>query len=242
MSRLQGKVTVVTGGANGIGRSVAELFVQHGAQVVIGDIEEHPEFTTIPGAEILYLDATQPHSWKAFIREVIERYGRIDVLVNNAGAVGSYEPIHSILIEDWNQVLDLNLHSVLYGLQTVIPIMQAQQSGSIVNVSSIWGIVGAKGVSAYQASKAAVRMMSKNAALTYVSDGIRVNSIHPGLTDTPMIHKQAAAVTAEVIEATPMKRAAAPSEVAYAVLFLASDEASYITGAELVVDGGFTAQ
>ncbi|MBC2637771.1 MULTISPECIES: SDR family NAD(P)-dependent oxidoreductase [unclassified Rhodococcus (in: high G+C Gram-positive bacteria)] len=240
MGRLAGKVAIISGGARGIGRAAAELFAEEGAKVVVGDVREpegfeHADITFHP------LDVTRLESWGSLVDSVISAHGRIDILVNNAGLVGSYEPIGKIDVDDWHNIIEVNQTGVFYGMRSVIPTMQAQHAGAIVNVSSIWGIVGAAGVSAYQASKAAVRMMSKNAALSYVDDGIRVNSLHPGLASTPMIAAQDDAITADVIAATPMKRAADPREIAYGALFLASDEASYITGIELPVDGGYTA-
>lgn len=239
MKRLQDKVVLVTGGSMGIGRAIAELFADEGALVIVGDVSEPAPFRS-PNVAAKQLDVSKLEQWQCLVEEVVAEHGRIDVLVNNAGLVGSYLPIDEIALEDWNRVIDINQNGTFYGMRTVIPVMKRQHKGAIVNVSSIWGIVGASGVSAYQASKAAVRMMSKNAALSYVRDGIRVNSLHPGLVQTPMIDQQASDTTAAVMASTPMGRAAAPSEIAYAALFLASDEASFITGAELAVDGGYT--
>lgn len=239
MNRLVDKVVLVTGGGMGIGRAIAELFADEGAIVIVGDVAQ-PEPFQHANVFAKQLDVSKLEQWQRLVEEVVEKYGNIDVLVNNAGLVGSYLPIDEIPLEDWNRVIDINQNGVFYGMRTVIPVMKKQHTGSIVNVSSIWGIVGASGVSAYQASKAAVRMMSKNAALSYVRDGIRVNSLHPGLVETPMIARQDSETTAAVVSATPMGRAANPKEIAYAALFLASDEASFITGAELTVDGGYT--
>lgn len=239
MNRLVDKVVLVTGGGMGIGRAIAELFADEGAIVIVGDVAQ-PEPFLHANVFAKQLDVSKLEQWQRLVEEMVEKYGKIDVLVNNAGLVGSYLPIDEIPLEDWNRVIDINQNGVFYGMRTVIPVMKKQHTGSIVNVSSIWGIVGASGVSAYQASKAAVRMMSKNAALSYVRDGIRVNSLHPGLVETPMIARQDSETTAAVVSATPMGRAANPKEIAYAALFLASDEASFITGAELPVDGGYT--
>ncbi|WP_301850190.1 SDR family NAD(P)-dependent oxidoreductase [Rhodococcus pyridinivorans] len=240
MARLTGKTAIITGGARGIGRATAELFAEEGATVIIADIHE-PDAVNNPAISFVPLDVTQLDSWQTLVDSVLAQHGRIDILVNNAGLVGSYEPITKIDLDDWHRIVEVNQTGVFYGMRAVIPAMQAQHAGSIVNVSSIWGIVGSSGVAAYQASKAAVRMMSKNAALSYVDDGIRVNSLHPGLASTPMIAAQDDAITADVIASTPMKRAADPREIAYGALFLASDEASYVTGIELPVDGGYTA-
>jgi 3alpha(or 20beta)-hydroxysteroid dehydrogenase len=239
MNRLEDKVALVTGGGMGIGRAIAELFAEEGAIVIVGDVIQPEPFQHV-NVIAKQLDVSKLEQWQHLVDEVVAEHGKIDVLVNNAGLVGSYLPIDEIALEDWNRVIDINQNGVFYGMRTVVPMMQKQQNGSIVNVSSIWGIVGTSGVSAYQASKAAVRMMSKNAALSYVRDGIRVNSLHPGLVETPMIARQDSDTTAAVVAATPMGRAANPKEIAYAALFLASDEASFITGAELAVDGGYT--
>lgn len=239
--RLRDKVVLVTGGGQGIGRACAELFAEEGAAVLVADVSEPDPF----GNERIsteHLDVTKAADWERVVTGLIDSHGRIDVLMNNAGLVGSYEPLHSISLEDWNHVVAVNQTGTFLGMRTVVPVMQEKGGGSIVNVSSIWGIAGAGGVSAYQASKGAVRLMSKNAALSYVGDGIRVNSLHPGIVDTPMIAAQDEDITAAVVDATPMKRLADPRELAYGALFLACDESSFVTGAELVVDGGYTVQ
>jgi NAD(P)-dependent dehydrogenase (short-subunit alcohol dehydrogenase family) len=237
--RLKGKVAIVTGGGRGIGRACSELFAAEGAQVIVGDIDE-AEFD-YPGIESVHLDATKMSDWKSLIDHVIAKHGKVDVLMNNAGGVGSYLPIGEIEIDDWKRIIDLNQNSTFYGMRAVIPHMKKAGRGSIINVSSIWGLVSAPGVAAYTASKGAVHLMSKNAALSYVGDGIRVNSIHPGIIETPMIAAQDAGITQAVIEATPMKRLGTPNEIAYGALYLASDESSFTTGSSLIIDGGYTA-
>jgi 3alpha(or 20beta)-hydroxysteroid dehydrogenase len=238
--RLGNKVALISGGSRGIGRATAELFAREGATVYVGDKDEPEPFSG--SIEWRHLQVTALGQWTALVDEIVREHGHIDILVNNAGLVGSYEPIHEILVADWKRVLDVNLLGVFYGMRSVIPVMRRTGGGSIVNVSSIWGIVGASGVAAYQASKGAVATLSKNGAISYVGDRIRVNSVHPGIVDTPMIRAQAEAITADVVAATPMRRLAEPREIAYGILFLASDEASYVTGIELPIDGGFTAQ
>lgn len=239
--RLEGKVAIITGGARGIGRASAMLFADKGAQVVVADLTLTEKFTNSQIA-FKHLDVTDEQAWKQVVDETVAEYGQVDILMNNAGLVGSYEPIDSISIEDWNRVVAVNQTGPFLGIRTVVPHMRAAGRGSIINVSSIWGIAGAAGVAAYTASKGAVRLISKNAALSYVDDGIRVNSLHPGIIETPLIAAQETDVTTGVVAATPMKRLGKPRELAYGALFLASDESSYMTGAELVIDGGYTSQ
>jgi 3alpha(or 20beta)-hydroxysteroid dehydrogenase len=239
--RLAGKVALVTGGAQGIGRACAELFAEEGATVAVGDVRE-PEPFGDGAIAWQQLDVTREEDWQRVIRAVADEHGRLDVLVNNAGGVGSYEPLDTIALEDWRRIVALNQDGAFYAVRHTVPVMRANGGGSIVLLSSIWGIAGAPGVSAYTASKGAVRLMAKNAALSYVGDGIRVNSLHPGIIDTPMIAAQDADVTAGVVGATPMGRLGTPRELAYGALFLASDESSFMTGAELVIDGGYTTQ
>ena len=238
--RLANKVALITGGARGIGRATVELFAKEGAKVHACDLSFGEDFAT-DGVVRHRLDVTDFANWEEVVREIIDQDGRIDILFNNAGTVLSYAGIVEISIEDWNKVIAINQTGPFYGMKAVIPHMKAIGGGSIINTSSIWGIAGAAGVSAYTASKAAVRHMSKNAALTYVGDGIRVNSIHPGIIRTPMIDAQDPRITDSVVSITPMKRLGRPEEIAYGALFLASDESSYMTGAELVIDGGYTA-
>lgn len=237
--RLEGKIAIVTGGGRGIGRAIAELFAAEGATVVVGDVSECEPFAS-DRISVASLDVTQEQSWVEVVDATLLAHRRIDILVNNAGGVGSYEPIDSIPLEDWFRIIELNQTGPFLGMRTVIPHMRDAGTGSIVNVSSIWGIAGAAGVAAYTASKGALRLMSKNAALSYVDSGIRVNSLHPGIVETPMIAAQDAGITAAVVAATPMRRLGRPEEIAYGALFLASDESSFMTGAELVIDGGYT--
>ncbi|RRH93992.1 SDR family oxidoreductase [Mesorhizobium tamadayense] len=238
--RLRDKVALITGGARGIGKATVELFEREGAKVHACDLSFDDELTS-KNVVRHKLDVTDFENWTAVVEAIIGEDGRIDILFNNAGTVLSYDGIAEIAIDDWNKVIAINQTGPFYGMKVVIPHMKTNGGGSIVNTSSIWGIAGAAGVSAYTASKAAVRYMSKNAALTYVGDGIRVNSIHPGIISTPMIDAQDSSITAAIVNITPMKRLGRPEEIAYGALFLASDESSFMTGAELVIDGGYTA-
>ena len=235
---VAGKVCIVTGAASGIGCATASLMTDEGGVVLGCDLA--PEEGMAYSCRTL--DVRDEVGWTDWIAEIERAYGRVDTLVNNAGLVGSYLPLHEIQPADWDAICDVNQRAVYLGMRAVIPLMLRHGAGSIVNISSIWGIVGAVGVSAYQASKGAVRLMSRNAAITYAGNGIRVNSVHPGLILTEMIERQDPAITAQLIGVTPLGRGAEPREVAEVITFLASDRASFVTGAEICVDGGFTAQ
>ena len=238
--RLQGKVVLVTGAGSGIGHAVSELFAREGATVFASDIAS-PATPYSDGIEIIPLDVTSEGDWKTAVDVVVKKSGRLDVLINNAGII-AYEPLHELDMTAWMKMIAVDQTGVFLGMREAIRVMRPQKSGSIVNISSIWGNSAVAGAHAYHAVKGAVRNMSKNAAMTYVGDGIRVNSVHPGFIHTPLTDAQAADLNAAVIAATPMKRGGKPIEIAYGCLFLASDEASYVTGAELVIDGGYLAQ
>ena len=237
--RLENKVALITGGNQGIGRAVVDLFAKEGAKVVVGDLAE-PKEKFGANVESMHLDVTKESDWQKIVEDIEAKYGRIDILVNNAGIL-TYEPITECSVESWNRTIAVNQTGPFLGMKHVIPVMQKNRKGAIVNISSIWGTIGAPGAAAYHASKGAVRTMTKNAALTYVGDGIRANSVHPGITHTPMVDAQSEELNNLVVSGTPMKRMGKPIELAYAILYLASDEASYTTGAELYVDGGFLA-
>jgi hypothetical protein len=236
--RMDGRVCIVTGAGQGIGRAAAERLVAEGAVVYGFDLAP----PTDPGEGIHWIacDVTNLDRWGEAVAEVIDAAGPLDVLINNAGGVGSYDPLDQISVADWDRVVTLNQSSVFYGLRTVLPGMLERGKGAIVNVSSMWGLIGAPGVAAYQASKGAVTMITKNAAATYAGRGIRVNSVHPGFIWTPMTRAQDADLSQGLINQTPMQRAGEAEEVAAAIAFLASDDAGFITGQQLVVDGGFT--
>ena len=248
--RLEGKVAIITGGAHGMGAEECRIFAREGAKVVIADVLEEEgrqveaEIAESGGdALFVRLDVTSEDDWQAAVGEAVSRYGKLDTLVNNAGIARPHTP-EGLRTEDWDDLMDINAKGVFLGMKYAIPEMQKAGGGSIVNISSISGIVGQPQVHmGYNASKGAVRIVTKSAAVQYAQDGIRVNSVHPGMMP-PMrssIAAQRPGSRDALIAGVPMGRAGRREEVGYAVLFLASDEASYITGAELVVDGGFTA-
>ncbi len=252
MGRLDCKVALITGAARGQGAAEAKLFAEQGASLVLGDVRDEP--LQLLADELrqaghlvlaLSLDVSSASDWSRAVAAADERFGRLDVLVNNA-AIADISGLEETTQEQWDRVVSINQTGTWLGMKAVLPMMRRTRSGSIVNVSSIYGLVGSGGSAAYHASKGAVRLLSKTAALELARDGIRVNSVHPGCIDTPMFHESAPAgtLTASEIAAanTPMRRLGTPMEVAFGVLFLACDESSFVTGTELVIDGGYTAR
>ena len=238
--RLGGKVALVTGAASGIGYAVAVLFAREGAMVFASDTVS-PETPYPEGVEALTLDIGSEADWETAIDTLIERSGRLDVLVNNAGIIAC-EPLDELGPSDWLKLTALDQIGMFLGMREAIRVMRRRKSGSIVNISAIWGITAFAGAHSRHAAKGVVGHMSKDAAVTCAADGIRVNTVHPGLIHTPLTESQAPEISAAVIAAIPMKRGGTAIEVAYGCLFLATDEASYITGAELVIDGGYLAR
>ncbi|MBT3863643.1 MAG: glucose 1-dehydrogenase [Chloroflexi bacterium] len=248
-NRLEGKTVIVTGGASGIGESTSCLFVEQGARVVIADIDDAKgnalEAELNQNGEVaMYrkLDVTQESQWVEVVEETIAKWGRLDILVNNAGMSGAKgrATVEDTIVQNWDAVFAVNSTAVMLGTKTAIPAMRKNGGGSVVNVSSIFGIVGSPMGAAYHASKGAARTFSKAAAVQYAPDNIRVNSVHPGFTDTPMtldIHSQKEIRDAR-LAMTPMGRLGLPIDIAYGILYLASDEAVWVTGTELVIDGG----
>jgi NAD(P)-dependent dehydrogenase (short-subunit alcohol dehydrogenase family) len=248
--RLAGKVALITGGASGMGQSEATIFAAEGARVVVGDILEVEGRDVVAAitkaggqARFVKLDVTSEAAWRDAVAATVASFGRLDVLVNNAGVSGTFDP-DTLSTTAWDTLMNVNAKGVFLGMKHAIPAMREAGGGAIVNISSISGITGQDQIHmGYNASKGAVRVMTKSAAVQYARDGIRVNSVHPGFMP-PMRTSKASADPVwreKMLRAVPMERAGRVEEVAYAVLFLASDEASYITGAELVVDGGFLA-
>lgn len=249
MKRVQDKVILVTGGAMGMGQSHSELLASQGAWVFVADVNQTQGQSTVDGirknggkADFLKLDVTQEADWNAAVNQIVERAGRLDVLVNNAGIL-ILKPVQDTSNQEWDRIFDVNVRSVFIGTRAAIPVMQKQGGGTIVNVSSIYGLVGAPGASAYEASKGAVRLFTKSCAVDLAPFNIRVNSVHPGVIETKMTKAllDDPAVRPLLLGPTLLKRPAQPIEVSQAVLFLASDESSFVHGAELVVDGGYTA-
>jgi cyclopentanol dehydrogenase len=238
VDRLKGKVALITGGARGIGRATAELFTREGAAAVIsGDVLD-AEDAGASSVEFVGLDVTKDDQWKRTINGIVKKHGKIDVLVNNA-AICLYEPILETTEAMWDKVLDIDLKSIFFGMREALPHMIKRKQGSIINLASIWGLAGVPNAHAYQAAKGAILNVSKNVAATHGPDGIRCNSLHPGYIVTPMNKDQGPVIEAALIDGSLLKRAGQPMEIAYAALFLASDEASYVTGTSLVVDGGY---
>ena len=245
--RLKDKVAIVSGGANGMGEAEARLFAREGAAVVIADVIEKGESVAADiragqgRARFIHTDVTSETDWAYTIAETIREFGRLDILVNNAGISGSAVGDHDAL-DGWLKLLTINATGVFLGTKLAAAEMMKAGKGSIVNISSIMGFVGsADGHPGYAASKGAVRLYTKAAACRYGPHGVRVNSVHPGYMP-PMLNATNAAGRALKIEATPLRRLGEPIEVAYGVLFLASDEASFVTGPEVVIDGGYIAQ
>jgi 3alpha(or 20beta)-hydroxysteroid dehydrogenase len=239
--RLDGKVALISGGARGQGEAEARRFVAEGAKVVIGDILEAEGKAVADSlgeaCTFVRLDVTDEESWAAAVATAAERYGPITILVNNAGIL-SFGPVDRIKRDEYERILQVNLVGVLLGMQAVTRTMRDAGGGAIVNISSTSGLQGLPFVGAYGSSKWAVRGLTKSAAIDLGPKGIRVNSVHPGGIDTPMIAGTSG--EAPYYKRLPVPRMGTSDEVANAVLFLASDEASYVTGAELAVDGGAT--
>ncbi len=248
--RLEGKVALITGAAHGMGAEDARLFAREGAKVAIADIREEDarkveaEIAEAGGeAMVIMLDVSKEDQWEQAVAAVVSKFGKLDILVNNAGISGSGES-DSSSTNAWDRLIDINAKSVFLGMKHAIPEMEKIGGGAIVNISSISGLVGQESIHpGYNASKGAVRLVTKAAAVQHAKSGIRVNSVHPGMLPPMLTSFQRGNPNREAMNANvPMGREGEPIEVANAVLFLASDEASYITGTELVVDGGFTAK
>ena len=249
--RLEGKVALISGGARGQGAVEAKLFAREGAKVVFGDIldesgkQVEAEIHEAGGeAAYVHLDVTREDDWRTAVNTAIDRYGKLDILVNNAGIL-IRKGIEDTTEEDWDRIMGGNAKGAFLGTKHSIPAMRQAGGGSIVNISSTAGLVASpSGSASYTASKGAVRLLTKSTAVQYAKEGIRCNSIHPGPIDTDMIQETLTdpAKLEERMQRLPMGRVGTADEIAYGVLYLASEEASFVTGSELVIDGGTTAQ
>ena len=249
--RLKGKVALISGGAKGQGKVEAQLFSKEGAKVILGDIlddlgQEVAKDIQDTGGEATYvhLDVTNETDWKSSIEIVLKKYGRLDILVNNAGIL-IRKGIEDTTSEDWSRIMAINAKGAFLGIKSAIPVMRQSGGGSIINISSTAGLVASpSGSASYTATKGAVRLLTKSTAIQYAHENIRCNSVHPGPIDTDMIQDSITDPTklTERMDRLPMGRFGTAEEVAFGVLYLASDESSFVTGSELVIDGGHTAQ
>lgn len=256
MKRVENKVALVTGAARGIGKACAELLAREGASVALTDViddegEAVAEGIRKDGGSAMYwhLDVSEEAQVKQVVDEVAEELGGLDVLVNNAGISGADKPTHELTEEEWDEVQDVNVKGVFFCTKHAIPHLKKESGGSIINLSSIYGILGGPDVPPYHASKGAVRLMAKTDALLYAKDGIRVNSVHPGYIWTPMVEEHLSKMEGDLEELKqqmadlhPVGHMGEPEDIGWAVVYLASDESKFVTGEELVVDGGYTAR
>jgi NAD(P)-dependent dehydrogenase (short-subunit alcohol dehydrogenase family) len=256
MDRLKGKTAIVTGGAVGIGRACVERMSDEGASVAIFDLLE-AEGQALAAelaakgrkAAFWKVDVSSEAAMKAAIDAAAAQFGGVNIMVNNAGISGSPLPTDQVSEDDWDRVQAVNVKGVFFGTKHTIPHLRAAGGGAVINLSSIAGLIGIGGIAPYHASKGAVRLMSKNDAITYAAEQIRVNSIHPAYIWTPMVenHLRATAPDLDAAKAAagmahPVGRMGEPDDIAWAVVWLASDEAKFVTGAEIVIDGGYTAR
>lgn len=254
-ARLEGKVAIVTGGSQGLGRATALRMAEEGAAVAVLDIlDETGEVFARELSErqlrarYWHCDVTREADVKHVVDEAAAEFGRIDILVNNAGIGGANKPTHEITEEEWDLVQAINVKGVFFFTKHAIPHLKRAGGGSIINISSIYGLVGSGSAPPYHASKGAVRLMSKTDALLYAPDNIRVNSIHPGFIRTPLVENglaqqpDAAEMLKQLIARHPIGRIGEPDDIAWGAVYLASDQARFVTGSELVIDGGYTAQ
>lgn len=256
MNRVQGKVAIVTGGAQGIGRAICALLAREGAAVAVTDIqqqagEEAAAALREAGGKAAFwrLDVTKEDEVERVMAQVAQQFGRLDILVNNAGIGGSYASTHELSEADWDAVMAVNAKGAFLCTKHAVPRMRESGAGSIVNISSVYAMVGSPHAVAYHASKGALRIMTKTDALAYAGECIRVNSVHPGFIWNEPVesgpHAAGVAVAIareEMAKLHPLGRLGQPDDVAWGVLYLASDEAAFVTGAELVIDGGYTAR
>lgn len=250
MERLHSRVALVTGAASGIGKAIAKRLASEGAAVLVTDVQDPAGTqvaTDIAGgggrAAYRHLDVTSQQEWEGAVAAALEEFGRLDILVNNAG-LGDLAAIEDTSLEDWNRTIGIDQTGVFLGMKTAAAALAASGHGSVINISSIFGTSGGFGTSpAYHAAKGAVRTLTKNIALHWAGQGIRVNSVHPGFIDTPILDQaKGTPIEHAMLEVTPMGRLGTTEEVAAGVAYLASDDATFVTGLELYIDGGYTAR
>jgi len=250
MERLEDRVALVTGGASGIGAAIAHRLAAEGATVMVTDVQDDLGEKVVAAirdeggtAEYAHLDVSSEAGWEEVMDRVRTEQGRLDVLVNNAG-MGDLASIEDTSLADWERTISIDQTGVFLGMRTAAALLKASGHGSVINISSIFGAIGGFGTSpAYHAAKGAVRLMTKNTALHWALDGVRVNSVHPGFIDTPILAPVKGTEFESVMtSATPLGRLGRPEEIAAGVAYLASDDASYVTGSELYIDGGYTAR
>ena len=250
MGRLDGKSCLISGGAKGLGAAQARLFAHEGARVAVGDILDSDGARLVDeltgsgaGSIFVRLDVTSESDWEGAVDAVMDEFGALDVLLNNAG-IYNRALAEETTLEEWERVMSVNATGVFLGTRAAIPAMRRSGGGSIINMSSVAGLVGSRTQTVYNASKGAVRLLTKSTAVQYAPEGIRANSVHPGVIETDMLREvlRNEDERATRIASTPIPRFGTPEDVAHGVLFLASGESSYVTGAELVIDGGLTAQ
>lgn len=252
MKRVQDKVVIVTGGALGIGKETCKLLAEEGAKVAITDILDKEgkklaeEITKSRGtAKFWHLDVSKENEVKKVYAAVVEEFGKLDATINNAGISGVNKPTHELTEQQWDQVMNIHVKGVFFCTKHAVPYMLKNGSGSIVNLSSIYGLVGGGDIPHYHAAKGAIRLMAKNDAITYAKNKIRVNSVHPGFILTPLVEnfgKDTPGFMDHLNSLHPLGHLGEAKDIAYGILYLVSDESKFVTGSELVIDGGYTAQ
>ena len=250
MKRIENKVVIVTGGALGIGRETCILLAKEGAKVAVTDVLDKEgqnlveEINRSGGvAKFWHLDVSDEKEVEKVYADVVKEFGKLDATVNNAGIAGADKPTHELTEKEWDAVMNVNVKGVFFCTKHAIPHMQKNGSGSIINLSSIYGLIGAGDIPPYHASKGAVRLMSKNDALIYAKDKIRVNSVHPGFIWTPLVEalgKNNPEFRKNLDSLHPIGHVGEPRDIAYGILYLVSEESKFVTGSELVIDGGYT--